>query len=232
MFTEIKTTKVYEQVIVQIKDMINSGTLKKGDKLPSERELASGLGVSRASIREALRALEVIGLISCRQGEGNFVRESFDDNLFEPLSVMFTLNQSKPSDIFDLRRVMEVETAALAAKSITKKELEELKKLIDDMNDCEDEEKKVKLDKKFHYKIAKASKNFLIVTVLSTLSTLIDSLIKDARAQILKNKKNEEIIDLQHKSIVDALEKGDSEEAASMMRIHMKLINENLIELS
>lgn len=232
MFREIKTTKVYEQVIVQIKDMINSGTLKKGDKLPSERELASGLGVSRASIREALRALEVIGLISCRQGEGNFVRESFDDNLFEPLSVMFTLNQSKPSDIFDLRRVMEVETAALAAKSITKEELEELKKLIDVMNDCEDEEKKVKLDKKFHYKIAKASKNFLIVTVLSTLSTLIDSLIKDARAQILKNKKNEEIIDLQHKSIVDALEKGDSEEAASMMRIHMKLINENLIELS
>ena len=70
MFIPIKSTKVYQQVIIQIKDMIDKGTLKKGDKLPSERTLVEQLQVSRASIREALRALEVIGLIECRQGEG------------------------------------------------------------------------------------------------------------------------------------------------------------------
>ncbi|WMJ80852.1 FadR/GntR family transcriptional regulator [Clostridium sp. MB40-C1] len=232
MFTTIRTTKVYEQVILQIKEMVSDGSLKKGDKLPSERELSSQLGVSRASIREALRALEVIGLISCRQGEGNFVKENFDNSLFEPLSIMFMLNQSKPSEVFELRRVIEVETAALAAKTIKDEELVELEALLDMMKNCKNEEEKVKIDKEFHYKIAKASRNFLIVTILNTISTLIDSFIKDARAQILKNESNEDIIDYQHQCLFNALLKRDSQEAAAVMRMHMELINENLIELS
>ncbi|MCY6355042.1 FadR/GntR family transcriptional regulator [Clostridium sp. ZS2-4] len=241
MFTAIKTTKVYEQVIDQIKEMVSNGTLKRGDKLPSERELSVQLGVSRASIREALRALEVIGLLDCRQGEGNFVKENFEDSLFEPLSIMFMLNKSKPQEIFELRTVIEVETAALAAKVITEEELKKLKQLIDMMKNCEDENEKAKLDKEFHYNIAKASKNLLIVTILNTISTLIDSLIKDARAQILKNESNKSIkddenaidyIDYEHQSIYIALAKHDSQQAATMMRMHMELINENLIKLS
>ena len=82
MFSPIKNTKVYEQVIDQIKNMIDEGNLKKGDKLPSERSLVEQLKISRASIREALRALEVIGLIECRQGEGSYIRTNFQDNLF------------------------------------------------------------------------------------------------------------------------------------------------------
>ena len=77
MFSPIKNTKVYEQVIDQIKEMINEGTLKKGDKLPSERDLAQQLNVGRTSIREAIRALEVIGLIDCKQGEGNYIKSNY-----------------------------------------------------------------------------------------------------------------------------------------------------------
>lgn len=232
MFTAIKTTKVYEQVIEQIKEMVSNGTLKRGDKLPSERELSVQLGVSRASIREALRALEVIGLLDCRQGEGNFIKENFENSLFEPLSIMFMLNKSKPQEVFELRTIIEVETAALAAKLITEEELGELKQLIDVMRNCEGEDNESKLDKEFHYKIAKASKNFLIETILNTISTLIDSLIKDARLQILKNESNKNIIDYQHESIYNALAKRDSQEAASIMRMHMEMVNENFIKLS
>lgn len=232
MFTAIKTTKVYEQVIEQIKEMVSNGTLKRGDKLPSERELSVQLGVSRASIREALRALEVIGLLDCRQGEGNFIKENFENSLFEPLSIMFMLNKSKPQEVFELRTIIEVETVALAAKLITDEELGELKQLIDVMKNCEGEDNESKLDKEFHFKIAKVSKNFLIETILNTISTLIDSLIKDARLQILKNESNKNIIDYQHERIYNALAKRDSQEAASIMRMHMELVNENFIKLS
>ncbi len=232
MFTAIKTTKVYEQVIEQIKEMVSNGTLKRGDKLPSERELSVQLGVSRASIREALRALEVIGLLDCRQGEGNFIKENFGDSLFEPLSIMFMLNKSEPQEVFELRTIIEVETAALAAKLITEEELKELKQLIDMMKNCEDEDQQSKLDKDFHYNIAKASKNFLILTILNTVSTLIDSLIKDARLQILKNESNKNVIDYHHERIYNALTKRDSQEASTIMRMHMELVNENFIKLS
>ena len=78
MFISVKNKKVYEEVIEQIKDMIYNGILKKGDKLPSERDMVEELQVSRTSVREALRSLEVIGLIESRQGEGNFIKESLD----------------------------------------------------------------------------------------------------------------------------------------------------------
>jgi len=205
MFTPIKNTKVYEQVIDQIKEMIKDGTLKKGDKLPSERDLVEQLGVSRASIREALRVLEIIGLLDCRQGEGNFIKNNFDNGLFEPLSVMFMLNESKPEEIFELRKVIEVETAALAAKRITEEELEELYKLIEEMKNSESEDDRTKIDKKFHYTIAYASRNFLILNILNTISTLMDSFIKNAREEILKKHYDNDIINSQHKSICDAL---------------------------
>lgn len=103
--------------------MIISGNLQKGDKLPSERELVDQLKVSRTSIREALRALEIVGLIKCKQGEGNFIRDNFDNSLFEPLSLVFMLERSNKEDIIEVRRIIEVEAAALAAKRITKDQL-------------------------------------------------------------------------------------------------------------
>ena len=81
--TNNKTPKVYDQFIEEIKNKIKCGEIKKGDKLPSEREMAESLRVSRASIREALRALEVIGLIESRQGAGNYIKTNFDNSLFE-----------------------------------------------------------------------------------------------------------------------------------------------------
>lgn len=128
MFTPIKNTKVYEQVINQIKEMIQDGTLKKGDKLPSERDLVEQLHVSRTSIREALRVLEIVGIVECKQGEGNFIRTNFNDTLLEPLSIMFMLNDCKLEEIFELRKVIEIETAALSAERITDEELKKTRK--------------------------------------------------------------------------------------------------------
>ncbi|KOR24686.1 GntR family transcriptional regulator [Clostridium sp. L74] len=224
MFMPIKNAKVYEQVIEQIKTMIISGNLQKGDKLPSERELVDQLKVSRTSIREALRALEIVGLIKCKQGEGNFIRDNFDNSLFEPLSLVFMLEKSNKEDIIEVRRIIEVEAAALAAKRITKEQLKKLEYIIDEIKNSEDEKILVKLDKNFHYEIAQASNNFILLNIINSCSTLIDSLIQNARykIKIMKNFDNKKELLDQHEKIYLALKEKDSKLASKLMNEHLE----------
>ncbi|AKL97182.1 transcriptional regulator GntR family [Clostridium aceticum] len=230
MFKPIKNTKVYEHIIEQIQNMIVDGTLKQGDKLPSERDLAESLKVSRASVREALRALEIIGITEVRQGEGNFIKTSFDNCLFEPLSVVFMLNKGKPEDILELRSILEIETVALAAARITEEELKELEELLVQLQDTENEEINVLLDKKFHYKIAQASKNFLIVNVLNVISSLMDTFIKEARGKILNNKDNADILMQQHEEIYLSIKHRNPKAASLAMSKHLQLIYDTLMK--
>lgn len=229
MFTPIKNTKVYEQVMEQIKEMILDGTLKKGDKLPSERDLAEQLGISRASLREAIRCLEIIGLIESRQGEGNFIRSSFQNTFFDPIAIMYVLNECQLKEVFQLRRVLETEIAIDAAKKVRDDELDYMKKLLDKMKTSDDEDERVKLDVEFHYKIAEASRNNLILNILYSVSTIIDEFIKDARKKIINNKHKDDI-DFQHMEIWKSLKEHNPSKAEEAMKKHMELIRVNLIE--
>ncbi|AGK98148.1 FadR/GntR family transcriptional regulator [Clostridium pasteurianum] len=229
MFSPIKNTKVYEQVIIQIKDMIAKGILRKGDKLPSERELVDKLGVSRTSIREALRALEIIGLVESRQGEGNFIRDNFENSLFEPLSVMFMLQKSSTLEIHQVRVMIETETASLAAKNIKDKDIEVLQGFIDKLKNSKDELERSISDKNFHYKIAECSGNFLINNILRSVSSLMDAFIVNARMVIVNESKARELLVEQHEDILQALIDRDSEAAVKAMRKHLDCIKEHLI---
>ncbi len=227
MFSPIKSTKVYEQVIEQIQTMIANGELKRGDKLPSERQLAEQLQVSRTSVREALRALQIIGLIEVKQGDGNFIKESFDFCLLQPLSVMFMLHQTKPADIVGLRKVIEVETATLAAQNVTDEEIAELKVLVDQLKEfslADDEKNSVKVDKELHYKIAQASKNFLLLNILNVISVLMDTFIEDARGMILTKYENKDILIMQHENIYKSIAEKNPKKAAKAMSDHIDLI--------
>jgi GntR family transcriptional repressor for pyruvate dehydrogenase complex len=228
MFTPIKNTKVYEQVIEQIKEMIVNGTLKKGDKLPSERELSLTLNISRASIREALRSLEIIGLVQSRQGEGNFISDNFDNLLLEPLSMIFMLNNCDSLEILELREAIEMETAVLATDKVKEQDIEELSEIADKIKTCVNEGERVKYDKEFHYKIAKISNNVLIINILNTLSSLMDRFIQDAREKILTAVENKDIINEQHEEIIFAMKNKDRELARIAMKQHIQLIKDNL----
>lgn len=230
MFTPIKSTRVYEQVIEQIKKMIMDGTLRKGDKLPTERDLAEQLQVSRASVREALRALEVIGLIESRQGAGNYIKESFGDSLFEPMSMMFLLEKGTPLEILEFRKVLEVEAAVLAAARIKDEEIDTLGILLKKIKECDDEDTSIALDKEFHFTIAKASKNLLIINILQVISELIDEFIKDSRKKILRYADNGEKLKIQHEMLYNALKARDIEDAYSAINGHFKLIEDCFYE--
>lgn len=229
MFISVKNKKVYEEVIEQIKDMIYNGILKKGDKLPSERDMVEELQVSRTSVREALRSLEVIGLIESRQGEGNFIKESFEDGLIEPLSVMFMLKDSKSEEILELRKIIEIGTVQLAAERINSNELKELEELKEKLKIPNKEEILAEIDREFHYKIAAASKNFLLLGVLNAISSLMESYIKYARKNILEEEENRQILIKQHEDVFTALNNKDENEAVKAMTKHLDFANKYMI---
>lgn len=230
MFTQVKNTKIYEHIIEQFKIMIANGTLNKGDKLPSERELVNQFGVSRASIREALSALQMIGLVEARQGEGNFIKDRFEESLIEPISLIFMLHHSTGEEVLEFRKVMEIETAAIAAKKITDEEIEELRVCVQNLKEVQEEELKVQYDKKFHYVIAKASKNILIINMLFTISSLMDYTILEARSKILSVEENKEILVKHHEEIFEAICNHNPKLAADSMRRHLEFAHEYIMK--
>lgn len=229
MFTPIKSKKLYQLVIDQIQEMIMTGKLKKGDKLPSERDLSEKMGVSRTSIREGLRALEIIGLIESRQGEGNYIKGSMESGFFEPLSVMFILSGGRPLDILEVRRTIEVEGAILAANRINDEQKEELKEIMKKLSNAKDEKESSEFDKKFHYMIAKCTGNYLIMNLFNVITSLMSDFIKDARWEILQANKSQEFLVNQHQLICDAIIVNDQEKAASAMKEHIEYIY-NVVE--
>lgn len=222
-----KSTKVYEQVIEQIKSKIKSGEIKKGDRLPSEREMAELIGVSRTSVREAIRALEVVGLVESKQGAGNYIKTNFDNSLFEPLSVMFMLQESSVQEMYDLRETLELECAKLSAKNIEDNELALLTAIVDRMYIAGTEEESLELDIKFHHLIAKASRNVLLINMLDVISQLMDEFIQKSRMQILHEGNTKESLLEIHENLLRALKCRDESKVCNAMKEHFNLIRKS-----
>lgn len=225
MLSTIKNTRVYERVIEKIKNIIEKGELKCGDKLPSERDLCEQLNVSRTSIREALRVLEILGIIECRMGEGNFINDNFENSLLEPLSMTFMLHGSKTDEILDIRKFIEPGTAALAAKNINDEQLQEIKELVNLLNSTENEEKCVEIDKKIHYKIVQASGNYLVSNMMFAVSTLVETYIEDVVTNMFQSEENKSKVKKQHEDIVQAIADHDSTGASIAMLKHLEYTN-------
>lgn len=221
MLGPVKSTKIYEIVMEQIKDIVIKGKLKSGDKLPSERELCDKLQVSRSSIREALKALQTLGLIESRHGEGNFINQNFRNSLLEPLSIVFLLLGSNSENVYELRKIIEPEAAALAARNITESQLTELADIMESLNNTSDAELCASLDKKFHYIVAQASGNPLIATIMFSISSLIEKYIENSKIHML----NKTIVKTQHQEIWKALKLHDAEATAAAVKKHLELIN-------
>ncbi len=229
-FKPIKNNKVYEQVIEQIKNLIYEGKIKRGDKLPSERELKERLNVSRASIREAFSALEMIGLIESRHGEGTFIKKNQERNLLEPLSLILLLEENCVEELVELRRVLEVDAARFAAIRADHEELEDMKMYISDLALSSGfEEKSVQADKFFHYTIARASKNKVLYDTMVSISEAMDFHIKNTRTKLVSQKESCERFLSQHQKIYQAIQEKNSKEAMQAMNEHLDYV-EKLIK--
>jgi GntR family transcriptional repressor for pyruvate dehydrogenase complex len=234
MFNSISSKKVYEQVIEQIQQRILNGELKKGDKLPSERELSEQMNVSRTSIREAIRVLETMGVIESKQGEGNFICSNIEKSLIEPLSMIFKLNDGTWKDILELREVFELQVVKIATLRATEKECMELKYIIDEMKKeteiTYNNKAVVLLDQKFHSKVVSISKNYLIESFFIMSSKLFENFIEDARDKIISTYWSKEVLFEKHNAIYEAIRDKNPDLAYEKMKEHMDVIRKSYTE--
>jgi GntR family transcriptional repressor for pyruvate dehydrogenase complex len=208
-----------QAAIEQIKDTIVRGELRPGDKLPVENELAARLGLSRGSLREAVRALAAMRVLEVRQGDGTYVTSLEPELLLQSISFLTELNQeSTLVQILDARRMLEAGAAALAAHFASPEELATLERLVEEMPGCESIEAFVDNDMEFHRVIASASRNDVVVALLDNLSS------RTTRARvwrgIAETGANERTIE-EHRAIYEALIAHRGDIAAALITAHI-----------
>jgi GntR family transcriptional repressor for pyruvate dehydrogenase complex len=170
----IRSTRIYEEIVRQVKAMIAEGRLKSGDRLPPERDLAAKFVVSRTSVREALRALESLGFIEIRPGEGTFVREVSVEALIEPMALALAAQREAIAELFEARRVLEPAIAALAAERATPEEVEDLQRILEEQAKAVAAgETGLAQDAAFHTAIAGAARNRAISRIVHSIMDLL-----------------------------------------------------------
>ena len=219
-----KTKKAYEIVIDSIKEQIMNQELVLGQGLPPEREISEKIGVSRNSVREALKILTVMGVVS-RQGAGNYISGNFKGYMVDAFSMMFMLDQLDYDQINQIRIGLEMQAYALAVKNAETKDIIELQEYVNALDQSTDNDEKTMYDKKIHYAIAKASGNVLIVNILDALSEVMDIFIFEMRREILRTEKRKGMLQEAHKQIVECLLKRDVVNGQKALMKHFEMID-------
>jgi GntR family transcriptional regulator, transcriptional repressor for pyruvate dehydrogenase complex len=210
---------VTDEAIEQIKRMIVSGELGPGDRLPREADLAERLGLSRNSLREAVRALTLVRILDARQGDGTYVTTLEPDVLLDALSFVIDLHQDRSVlHLLEVRRILEAATAALAAREIDAAGLAELERLLDEAAGCETIEELVENDLAFHRTIGAASGNPVLASLLDGLSS------RTNRARIWRGITQGGVIErtrAEHRAVYEAIAAGRPELAEAAMTVHV-----------
>lgn len=231
MFKEIGEERPFNGILRQIIENIQSGKLKPGAALPAERNMAETMGVSRAALREVLRALELLGILKSVPGGGNYITEDLETWLIGPLSVLFQLNNGRIRQNQQLRAALERENAILAAKKCTPLDAAELWMIIARLDAAEDEKERGQLDKELHQKIARIADNPMIFSVLSAADKLTENIISGTRDYIMRKNQSSSAVDDQHRRLVEAIINGDPQEAEKCMSEHMVTVEEYMAEM-
>ncbi|MGI5920925.1 MAG: FadR/GntR family transcriptional regulator [Syntrophomonadaceae bacterium] len=218
-FRPIKTKRIYEEIMEQLKDMISRGELRHGQKLPSERELAESLGVSRASVREALTALEAIGILDIRPGEGTFIRETSVSPTFAPLTMILEMEQNPISQLMEVRRVLETEIAALAVQRATDEDLAKIEMNLKRMKSAKTISEAVEAGLWFHYAIAEATHNSILLRMMNTIADLMHNNYRNQREELFAENGPEVIAE--HEAIYRAIRDRDIETAKLRILQHI-----------
>ncbi len=225
-FDVIRRNKVYEEVAQQIERLILK-KLRPGDKLPSERELAEMLRVSRSSIRDAIRSLELMGLVEPRQGAGTIVREVSSELLANPFANALKRRRELVSELLDFRKMLERPLGARAATHASADEIAEMEEIL-----RRQEQKQVRgdaavaEDAEFHYSVALASGNSVVLKVLDILMDLL----RDTRERSLQVEGRPQKSLAGHRRILTAIKRHDGEAAKSAMRRHIEDVEEIVLD--
>ena len=220
MLEPIRRARLYETVAHRIKTLIRNGTLQIGDQLPSERDLTTQLNVSRTSIREALRALEMAGYLESRVGVsgGTFVKEVSTDQIVEPFAMALFQHKNFVLDILEVRRILEVEIARIAAQRRTGEDEQRIEEsLVRMQTDIDAGGIGLDGDSDFHYALSRATHNQVLLKVVD----VITQLTYEARRDTLELPDESMKALREHRKIAEAIARADPREAGLLMQRHL-----------
>ena len=217
----IKKTRIAEEVADRIRMLVLDGTFPVGRPLPSERLLRERFAVSRGSIRDALRMLEMIGLLETRHGQGTFPQELTVDRLVAPLASVMTYRQDLRDELMDVRRMFEPAVARAAATRATDEDFSDFQRILDaQRRKLETGRSAIVEDTAFHAALARSTHNRVVVSIMATLNDLL----VESRTLALKQKGRPERSMEGHEAVVAALRRREAEGAARAMYKHIDQI--------
>jgi GntR family transcriptional repressor for pyruvate dehydrogenase complex len=210
---------VTDEAILRIKDMLLTGALRPGDRLPPEKELSEKLGLSRNSLREAVKALELIRVLDVRRGDGTYVTSLEPRLLLEAMTFVVDLHSDHTIlDLFEVRRLLEPSAAAMATSRATPDDIARLTRMLEDVASDTSVEELVAHDITFHGFISDLSGNAYLSTLLESLSG------HTMRARIWRGLTEEHSVErtlAEHHAIVDAMSAGNVELVRSWVTVHI-----------
>jgi GntR family transcriptional regulator, transcriptional repressor for pyruvate dehydrogenase complex len=225
-FEAIRRNKVYEDVARQIERLILK-KLRPGDKLPSERELAETLGVSRSSIRDAIRSLELMGMVEPRQGAGTIVREITSNTIANPLANALKHKDELMGELLDFRLMLEPSLASRAATHASVEEVSEMEDILERQAEkLRMGESTIAEDSEFHYGVALASGNSVVLKVLDILMDML----RETRERSLQVEGRPQKSLTGHRRILAAIKRHDAEAAKAAMRRHIEDVEEIVLK--
>jgi GntR family transcriptional repressor for pyruvate dehydrogenase complex len=225
MYKAVRTSRLFEQIVQQIKQSIVEGRLKPGDQLPTERELAQQFGVSRTAVREAVKTLAEKGLVESHSGRGTFVIATKPQNARSSLDAFFKGSDPKdPSYLVELREIIEPQVTALAATRIEEQQLTMMRDAIAVMDrSMRQPDAYIEADLDFHLALAEAAGNPLILSLLDS----IVGVLREQRLGIFGVRGGPERGQMHHKQILEAIERRDAVAAQLAMRAHLEQIRQD-----
>jgi GntR family transcriptional repressor for pyruvate dehydrogenase complex len=218
---QIRRLAITDEVLSRFRDLILQRVLTPGCKLPSERELVRVLGVSRPTLRQAMKALQVLGIIRSRQGDGSYLAEVTSDILKGPLDFALALKGTAKPDLFETRQALEVKLAALAAERRTAEDLQNMRLALAGMKAsagvpdqwCEH-------DIEFHSRIVEAAKNGVMASIMEMLSHML----VQSRTETVRILTDYEGSLRSHERVFEEIERQDRSGAAEAMAEHFRLM--------
>jgi len=218
----VEKKKAYEDIVQQIRTLIEEGKLKRNDHLPSERDLSETFRVSRTTVREAIRTLESMKLLQSRQGDGTYVLASSEESLIHPLAVALFNEKDDIRDIFYIRKIIEPHVAELAAENATPQEIEEMGRILQQQEESIGRgENIIETDSAFHKLMVKATTN----RVMERLIAVLIDILKQSREKYLTEDENYERATRSlegHQRVLSAIKKGDGNAARKSMLQHLE----------
>jgi GntR family transcriptional regulator, transcriptional repressor for pyruvate dehydrogenase complex len=217
--------RLYEQVADYIEDLVSSGELRPGDKLPPERELAETLRVARGVVREAVKVLAVRGLVTVKPGLGTYISEVSADAISGHLDRYFRLGNQSHSDLIELRQILEVEFAALAAQRAQPQDLQEMHRAVAEMDlNIDRAQAYIDADQTFHLAIARAARNEMFPLLIEAVAGYLEA----SRLMIFKVPGAPQRGQAWHRKLCEAIEQHDAAGARQAMREHMTQVAEDV----